>query len=126
MIIQQFSDSDTTGPGSWGWKNGLTESKFSADVGATCTTLGKNGFPEKGLIVVQTPIDNTINTAITWFTVLFNGWSKDTPFNATLDHTPGTFGGFVTNVTAPNLKTFCSHPGSLNRVAANQGQYVLN
>ncbi|KAG0605813.1 hypothetical protein M758_9G089500 [Ceratodon purpureus] len=123
LIIQQF---DSTGPGSWGWKNGLTESKLSADVGATCTTLGKNGFPEKGLIIVQTPIDNTVDTAVTWFTVLFNGWSKDTPFNATLDHTPGTFGGFVTNATSPNLKSFCSHPGALNRVAAKQGQYVLN
>lgn len=124
LIITSIQDIKN-GPGSWGWQNGLTDSKLGAEVGALCTTSGKDGFPEKGLVIAQTPIDNTITTAVTWFTILFNGWSKDTPPKATLDRTPGSFGGFVTNATVTNLKTFCSHPGSLNRIATKQGQYVL-
>lgn len=124
LILTAIQDSKTS-PASWGWRSGLADSKLGADVGALCTTSGKDGFPTKGIVVAQTPIDTTLSTAVTWFTILFDGWSQDTPPKATLDRTPGTFGGFVTNTTLPNLKSFCSHPGSLSRIAAKQGLYVL-
>jgi len=125
-LIISIIQGNENGLGSWGWSNGVIDSKLDANIGAFCTTLGKDGFPVKGIVVAQTPIDDAVSTAIMWFTILFNGWSKDTPPKATLDHTLGSFGGFVTNTTIANLKTFCSHPTSLNSIAAKQGQYVLN
>nr|PNR62008.1 hypothetical protein PHYPA_000432 [Physcomitrium patens] len=126
VLIQQFDPPPGKGLGKWGWRNVLEDSKLAAKVGATCTTSNESGYPERGMVIVQTPINNTTSNAVAWFTVLFNGWSQTTPFHATLDSTPGTFGGFVTDSTLPDLNTFCLHPSSLARRANRQGlHYVM-
>lgn len=123
MIISQFKG----GSNDWSMSNNAIadNNQQGFNVSATCMTLGQNGFPIKGLIIAQSPID-TLNTVVTWFTMFFDGWTLEKPFIASIDVTPNSYGAFLTNTsTMPNLNKFCTHPTGLTSIAKKQGQFIL-
>ena len=123
MIISQLKG----GSSDWSMSNDATanNNQQGFNIGATCMTPGQNGFPIKGLVIAQCPID-AINTVVTWFTMLFDGWTLEKPFIASIDVTPNSYGAFLTNTsTMPNLNTFCTHPTGLTSIAKKQGQFIL-
>lgn len=123
FIISQFDLK--LGFQSWGWKNKLEDNELNTHISATWTSSNNNRYPIKGLIIIQTPIDNTKDIALTWFIILFNGWNLKEPFSTSHDSTLGSFGGFTINSILPNLNVFCSNLSILNKIASKQGQYLI-
>lgn len=123
LIISQFKG----GSSDWSISNSAiaNNNQQGFNVGATCMSRGQNGFPTKALVIAHSPID-AMNTAVTWFTMLFDGWTLEKPFIASIDVTPDSYGAFLTNTsTMPSLNTFCTHPTWLTSIARNKGNLYL-